>query len=255
MNISTLIGILGGAFIVGLAAYFTAEDPWMMWNPVGLLIVFGGSLAAVFVAYPLANVLQLAKSFAIVLRSEKRSVEDDIKELATVSEFVRSANIRGIESKLHKIRNPFLRTGIQLVIDATPADDIVNIMSWRIRKLLTKEQFEADVFRSMASFAPAFGMIGTLFGLMNMLGHLGGDMDRIGANLAVALMTTLYGLLAANLIFKPIAIKLEHRTQQRVMVMNTILEGVVLIAQSEPTSIVKETLKSYVADIEDELVD
>src|SRR5690606_40720822 len=110
---------------------------------------------------------------------------------------------------------PFLRTGVQLMIDMTPEQDILDFMNWRITRLQAREHAEAQLFRVMSSFAPAFGMIGTLVGLINMMQHLGdGNMASIGQQLAVALITTFYGILLANLIFKPVAVKLERRTEQ-----------------------------------------
>ena len=112
------------------------------------------------------------------------------------------------------------------------------------------------MFRVMAGFAPAFGMLGTLVGLINLMSILGtGDMELIGQQLAVAFMTTFYGILVANLVCKPIAVKLERRTEQRLIVMNMVLQGISMMCAKRGPAMVRETLKSFVAHIEDEIYD
>lgn len=190
----------------------------------------------------------------IVMRNERLYSRDDLRELVAVSKLLmRAPDYRRLEGKLSNIRNPFLKLGIQLVIDNAPADDVIDIMSWRIEKLKAKEAGEAQMFRAMASFAPAFGMIGTLLGLVNMLGDLGVGIEEIGRNMAIALMTTLYGVIAGNLLFKPIAIKFEHRTQQRVALMTTVLQGVLLLHQRRSPGVIAGTLNSFTIDREDEI--
>ncbi|MCW8908339.1 MAG: MotA/TolQ/ExbB proton channel family protein, partial [Sedimenticola sp.] len=162
--------------------------------------------------------------------------------------------LQAIEEALTRVHNPFLRTGIQLVIDRTPPADIDALLKWRIFKLRRQEWGEAQVFRSMAAFAPAFGMAGTLLGLVNMLQAMdNADFKVVGINLGIALTTTLYGIILANLLLKPVAIKLERRTEQRVMLMYMVLEGISMLGQKRNPSFIRETLNSFVAQYEDEI--
>src|SRR3546814_13308682 len=117
-----------------------------------------------------------------------------------------------MQSASENVSTTSLKTGVQLVIDSTPEQDIVDLLHWRISRLRAKERAEAQLLRTMAGFAPAFGMVGTLVGLVNLLFLLGdGDMTAIGQQMALALMTTFYGILFANLLLKPVAVKLERR--------------------------------------------
>jgi chemotaxis protein MotA len=153
-----------------------------------------------------------------------------------------------------RIHNPFLRSGVQLVIDGTPTDKVLELLEWRIARLKARERAEAQLFRTMATYAPAFGMLGTLIGLINMLHGMGtASMAVIGQGMAVALITTFYGLILANLVFKPIAVKLERRTERRVLVMNMVLEGIVMLSERRSPSFVRETLSSFLTHHEDEL--
>lgn len=253
MNFSSAIGLVGGFALVAVAAVFSLQDPSVLWNPLGLVIVLGGTLAAGLVSFSGKEMLRVVRVFFIVLRNEKLYVEQDVAELAKVSKFAAKASIPQLERSLKAIKNPFLRRGIELVIDGSPIDEISGILTWRIEKLKAREAAEADVFRTLAAFAPAFGMAGTLFGLMNLLSNLGEDLGQIGAGLAVALMATLYGIMAANLLLRPLAVKLEHRTELRVEIMNTVLEGVLMIAQKYSATRMKAAMGHLTAEHDDEL--
>ena len=123
-------------------------------------------------------------------------------------------------------------------------------------RLRARENAEAQLFRAMSSYAPAFGMIGTLVGLINLMFMLGsGDMEQIGRSLAVALMTTFYGVLLANLVLKPVAVKLERRTEQRVALMNLVMQGISMMCNRRSPAYMRETLKSFIAHHDDEIRD
>ncbi|MEX2643432.1 MAG: MotA/TolQ/ExbB proton channel family protein, partial [Acetobacterales bacterium] len=202
MNLGTLAGLLIAGGVLSVAVLESSVDPWLLWNPVGLLVVLGGTFAAAFVSFQFGEVMRVFRNFLTVLRNERLYPKRDIEELITVTQLWSRGNFRDLSREIETITNPFLRLGVELATDVmTPIDDIVQVLRLRIDKLRAKEAAEAAVFRAMASYAPAFGMMGTLLGLINMLRGAGaGDFGLLAANMAVALMTTLYGiLLAANM--------------------------------------------------------
>ncbi len=254
MNISTLIGILTGIFLIIASVLLSAEKPGIFLNLPGLLIVIGGTIAAIFISYPMKELRQVYRSFRLIWRHHEHSVDREIEEIVRASILLSHGKLSAIEDELAKFNNPFLRTGIQLVVDRVPPADIDAMLKWRIFKLRRHEWGEAQVFRSLAAFAPAFGMAGTLLGLVNMLQGMGSsDFKLVGMNLGIALTTTLYGIVLANLLFKPVAIKLERRTEQRVQLMYMVLEGISMLGQNRNPSFIRETLKSFVAEYEDEI--
>jgi len=256
MNPSTLIGMVASVLLLVVVMIFAAEDPLLFIDLPGLGIVLFGTLAATFMSYPLREVLRVFKLFGTVIRNERLYTQSAIDELVDVSRLWIRDDLAAVERALKNVNNPFLRTGVQLVIERTPEADILDLMQWRISRLRAKEAAEAQLFRVMASYAPAFGMIGTLVGLVNMMDILGtGDMLVIGGHLAVALMTTFYGILLANLIFKPVAVKLERRTEQRVVLMNMVMQGIAMMTARRSPSLMRETLKSFAAHYEDEIFD
>lgn len=235
MNLSTLLGIACGALVLSLSFWLTVDTAAIFINLPGLLLVLGGTLAATLISYPLGEVLRIFRVIITVFRTEQRYGREDIEEIVRVARLWFRGELRPVENELERIHSPFLRTGVQLILDGTPLDDILDLMRWRLARLKARERNEAQLFRTMAMFAPAFGMTGTLLGLVNMLSDMGtASFERIGANMAVALVTTFYGVLLANLVFKPIAIKLERRTDRRVAIMTMVMEGVTLISERQP---------------------
>lgn len=256
MNPSTLIGIIASCILLASVLMFTAESPQSFINLPGLAIVLAGTMAATFISYPLREVVRVLRLVGLVFRRENTYARDDIKELVDISRLWFKGDVRAVEQALEKARNPFLRTGIQLVIANTKEEEIFDLLRWRITRLKAQEHAEAMIFRTMATYAPAFGMIGTLVGLVNMLEVIeSGDVQVIGPRMAVALLTTFYGILLANLVFKPIAVKLERRTEERLIAMNMVMEGISLISKRRLPSFIEETLNSFVATYHDEIRD
>jgi len=256
MNPSTLIGIVVALATLATALAFSATDLALYVNLPGLVVVLGGTCAALFISYPLREVVRVFALVRTVFRSEQLDSRRDIDELVAMAQLWMNDDVHKVEQALHKVSNPFLRTGVQLVIDHTPEDQIIELLQWRIARLRAREHAEAQMFRIMAGFAPAFGMLGTLVGLINLMTVLGsGDMALIGQQLAVALMTTFYGILLANLVCKPIAVKLERRTEQRLMLMNMVLQGIAMMCARRGPAVVRETLNSFMMHFEDEVYD
>lgn len=254
MNYSTLLGILFSLLLLAFIILYAAQDPHSFINLPGLAIVIGGTLAALFLSFPLREIKHGIKSIKLFLFYESLDPQRDADEIIAVAKMWFRRETIAIEDKIDQIHNPYLKTGFQLVIDNTPIEDILAHLKWRIARLRAKEKAEADIFRAMALYAPAFGMLGTLVGLINMLQVLElKDISQISFNMAVALITTFYGLLLANLVFNPIAIKLERRTEHRVMIMSMVMEGIALIADRRNPSFIRETLNSFIAHYDNEL--
>ncbi|GAB3391118.1 motility protein A [Azotobacter armeniacus] len=256
MNPSTLIGMLAGFLLLAVVVVFSAEDPLLFVDLPSLGIVLVGTFAATFISYPLGEVLRVFSLIGTVMRNERLYTQDDIEELVKISRLWMGGDLRAVEREVAQVNNPFLRTGVQLVIDMTPEEDIIELLQWRISRLRAKEHAEAQLFRVMAGYAPAFGMLGTLVGLVNLMFVLGdGDMTAVGRQMAVALMTTFYGVLLANLVFKPVAVKLERRTEQRVVLMNMVLQGISMMCNKRSPGMMRETLNSFIAQYRDEIRD
>ena len=256
MNSSTLIGMLASLVMLASVLFFTAESASSFFDPASLMIVITGTIAATFISYPMKEVLRVVRLVALVFHREDTHARDDIKELVKMSRLWFQGNIKDVEQALVNTKNPFLRTGIQLVIANTSEEEIIETLRWRIARLKARERAEAQIFRTMASYSAAFGMVGTLVGLVNMLYVMdAGSLDAIGPQMAVALLTTFYGILLGNILFKPVAVKLERRTEERLIAMNMLLEGISMMCRRRTPSSIEDTLRSFAEQLEDEIRD
>ncbi len=245
INYSTALGILFSILLILFIVFYAAHNPWTFINIPGLIIVVAGTIAATFLSYPLRDIKQGMKSIKLVFFYESMNPQKEADEIIRVAQLWFHRDSMAIENVIESIHNPYLKTGFQLIVDKTPIDDILSLLKWRIARLRAKEKTESNIFYTLAAYAPAFGMLGTLLGLINMLQIIEmKDISAITANMAVALITTFYGLLLANLAFNPIAVKLERRTEQR---------GIILIADRRTPSFIRETLYSFIADYDNEL--
>lgn len=254
MNSSTLIGIVVALATLAAAIFSSAPDAVAFINMPGLGIVLGGTAAALFIGYPLSEIRRIVPLLRLIFRAEKVDTQRDIDELVALAHSWAGGNVHEVERELQKVTNPFLRTGVQLIIDNTPEDQIAELLHWRMARMHAREQAESQMFRTLASFAPAFGMLATLIGLVNLMTVLGSQgMDVIGRQMGIALIATFYGILLANLVCKPIAIKLERRTEQRMVVMNMVLQGISMMCERRGPAMVRETLNSFMEYVEDEI--
>ncbi len=254
VNYSTALGIIFSIFLILFIVFYAANDPLSFLNLPGLVIVIVGTIAAVFLSYPLRDIKQGLRSIKLIIYYESLNPQKEADEITAVSKMWFQRDSIAIENVIDSIHNPYLKTGFQLIVDKAPVDDILALLKWRIARLRAKEKAESNIFYSLASYAPAFGMLGTLVGLINMLEVIEiKNISAITSNMGIALITTFYGLVLANLVFHPIAVKLERRTEQRIMIMSMVMEGITLIAERRTPSFVRETLKSFIANYDNEL--
>jgi chemotaxis protein MotA len=239
-----LLGFISGCAIVGLAVTMTAKDAMIYLNLPGLMIVIGGTLSAVLVSNPLQRLMGVTKSLsdAFFSRDENRL---DLEEIANLSKLYRLGDLRQLEQHLLKINSPFLKEGMQLLVDGADAECLITTLEWRIQQSQDHKHQEAAIMRQMAGAAPAFGMVGTLLGLVNMLASMdGSDFSQLGFNMAVALITTFYGVVLANLVFKPYAFILENRVDSETELLGLEMKAIDMISENRNPTYIKEMLRS-----------
>lgn len=251
MMTSTVLGLTG---VFGLGAYLAAtHDLGMLWKPESAVVVGGGIAVAALLAFRTGELAAALRSLVAIFR-EEQGIDGDIAALTDFARVHHRGLIREAEASLTRVASPFLRLGLQLVVDGAPITDILHVMNWRIQKLMEQEAVPVRLFRALAGLAPAFGMLGTIMTLVGLMAELGtATVDTVGREMSVALVTTVYGLLLANLFFKPIAIKLEQRTARRVAHLNVLLEGILLVRLGRSPMVVSDALAEFVRERRDEL--
>ncbi|MEN8761171.1 MAG: MotA/TolQ/ExbB proton channel family protein [Thiogranum sp.] len=248
MNQSTVLGFLGGLVFLVAMIFLSPVNATAFFNIPGLIVVIGGTLAATFVSRPIEDVYKVLRTLPELFREDEDNIETDITQLLRFASLYRGGKLRAAERELTAIGNPFLSCGLQQVIDGATLDDLNKSMHWRMSGLRSRDQGQTQILYSMSVFAPAFGMLGTLFGLVHMLSGLGNSgLNDIGVTMAFAMITTVYGIVASNLIFKPLAIKMERRTSQRLMRLNSLREGILQIYEKRHPTLIKDTLDAFYA--------
>jgi chemotaxis protein MotA len=253
---STLIGLSAGGLLVVVMLLLSPNQIGLFVNVPGLLIVVVGTLAATIVSRPIPDVVRVLRSLRRLTDDAPLRLDHELEQLLRVAEYYRHGYVRAAEQEVERVSNPFLRTGLQLVIDRGPLQDLNKVLHWRIAGLRQREQADAQIVRMMATLTPAFGMVGTLFGLVHMLSGLGtSGLPQIGASMAFAMSSTLYGILIANLILKPLAVKMERRTQQRLVLMQMLHEGILMLYEKRHPTLIREALEAYLAHQQEAAID
>jgi chemotaxis protein MotA len=246
MDIATIVGIILGIGSILGGILLMTPDLGMFGSVSSFAIVFGGMIASVSVAFPLQEVMKLGAAMGAVFKGSKEKLGDEVDGAVEVSETARKG-VADLESKVSSIDNPFFRDGVQMVIDGMAIEEVTDILTTRIDYRESRERTQADLFKNMGVMSPAWGMIGTLIGLVVMLSGFGeGGTDTLGAGMSAALITTFYGAVFANLFFLPMSAKILTRVAFHSTQQSLYLEAVRLIHQKKHPIIVREKLNSYI---------
>lgn len=254
MNIVYLIGLALAIFFTffGIAVSMDGLVPTLDVTKLGnffdapsLLIVVGGTLAVVVACYP-----KLAKSFPahvkIMLRAKAFDPSIYVEQLTELAQIARKNGLLALEEKANEQTDPFFKQAIMLIVDANDPDRVRSILENDIEQTSARHQEVVAMYERGSNAAPAFGMIGTLIGLINMLKGLdGADMDSLGPNMSVALVTTFYGSLLAHVLFNPIAANLTARDEEEILCRQIIVEGIMAIQSGENPKFLRERLMTF----------
>ena len=239
-----------------MGTLYTGLSPLDIFNIPSLLITFGGGLAAAIIASPLSTLYTFNRFSRFAISAPAADVSGLIQTIVNFSEHARREGLLSLEDHLVNLNEPFLKNGIQLVVDGTDPELVRGILETEITNMQQRHLDGIRFWGNLGNFLPAFGMVGTLIGLIQMLKNLGtGDPSAIGAGMAAALITTLYGTLGANLIALPIQGKLQIRDQEEALVKSVMIEGILSIQSGDNPRIVKDRLFSYLPPAQRAIVD
>lgn len=248
MDFTTILGIVVGLGLIGGAIMYGGSIRQYLDLP-SFLLTMGGTVAATIINYQGAQLRNAWRVLRIAASGRRLDPEEFIRLIVRLAEKARREGLLAMEEEAEQIKDPFLRKGIQLVVDGTDPELVRNIMDIELTFIEERHRQGQALFESLAVYAPAFGMIGTLVGLIRMLGKLS-DPASVGPAMALALLTTLYGALAAYLVFNPIAGKLRVKNEEETMVRQIMIEGVLSIQAGENPRIVEEKLRSFLPPLD-----
>ena len=255
MNFGTIIGLLLGLALMGLASFIGASNVGVpvtaLLDYTSILIVFGGSLAATAIAFKLTQVLGLFKLLKMIFQDDNFTLAHVVDDICKLSESYRKSR-KDLESTLSSspesmpFRMHAVTDGCQLILGGTKPDDIETFLNNNAEYRELREREDVNIMKTLGMYAPAFGMIGTLIGLIFMLAGMGtGGADKIGSAMAVALITTLYGAFAANFLFLPFADKLKGKNEAKKVEDALTTAGVLMIAYKKHPLEIRDALNAY----------
>ncbi len=253
MDRSTIIGIISGFLIIAIAIMIEGSL-LVFWSLASLLIVLGGATCSTFVNFSLEQVLESRKVLKIAFQDVSQEPLGIIGKMVDMAGKARREGLLALENEIEDTEDEFLKKGIQLIVDGTDPDLVRNILETDIIMTEERHKIGIGIFSSMGATAPAYGMLGTLIGLILMLTDLNNP-DALGPGMALALITTFYGSLFANLIFNPIAGKLKLKSDEESMIKEIIIEGVLSIQAGENPRIVAEKMKSFLQPEQKQLLE
>lgn len=245
MDIATVIGVIVAFALIGSSIIIGGGTFGAFFDAPSVMVVFGGAVAAALICFPLPNFLGLFGVLMKVFFWKVQPITEVIKTIVSLAEVARRDGLLALEGKIAEIENEFVTMGIQMAVDGTRPEVMEDILRTELDAVATRHRDGKAIFDCMGRFAPAFGMIGTLMGLVIMLGDMS-DPSKIGAGMAVALLTTMYGAIASNVVFLPFAEKLGFTNKQELLVMEIAIRGIMAIQSGENPRVIEQKLNTFV---------
>jgi chemotaxis protein MotA len=250
-DILTPIGIIVGLLMLvfgimengGIAGFLSFIDP------ASILIVSGGVIAGLLISFPLKDMKHMFNVIKQGFSHNEYNLSELIKTFVNLSDRARREGLLSLEAEAEEVDDPFIRKGILLAVDGIEPDVINDIMNAEITAMEERHRKGRSIIEKAGEYAPSWGMIGTLIGLVLMLKSLN-DPSSLGPNMAIALLTTLYGTLLANLFFLPLASKLALKTEQEVFLKQIIIEGVIGVQSGQNPKLLEEKLSAFLSSNE-----
>lgn len=246
MDIASLIGLIMGFLMLVYGIISNHADVMTYLNFPSAIITFGGALFATMLSYSMQDFLNGLKSVKLVFKTSAMNTSEMIKSIIDLSNVARKEGLLSLEEAAADLDEPFLKKGILLIVDGTDPDLVRGIMETELVSIESRHRTVIGFWEALASMGPAWGMIGTLVGLVNMLNNMS-DPSRIGGDMAVALITTLYGSVLANWLCTPVAGKLKAQNAQEMQLKEIMVEGLLSIQAGENPRVIEEKLKSFLA--------
>lgn len=215
-------------------------------GPSSFVLVFFGALGAGLMAFRKTDLGRLPKALIYCLKGSPPDPSDAVTVLASLAQVARRDGMLALEEQLETIDDPYLASGLRYLVDGLDAERVRELLEIDIAALDDRHQAIIGFFKAVGGYAPTFGMVGTVIGLINMLGNLS-DPEQLGLGMALALLTTLYGVLIANVMFNPVASRLERLNQLELAAREVVLDGILSIQAGMSPRLLVERLETYLA--------
>tara|TARA_R110002111_G_scaffold18931_2_gene46289 strand:+ start:130412 stop:131191 length:780 start_codon:yes stop_codon:yes gene_type:complete len=245
MDKATAGGVVAGAALLLLAIAIAPGSSFAAFIDIpSAAVVIGGAIAATFIAFPGAAMLLFPKVMKKVFFPNQQAIAPVIRQIVEFAEIARRDGILALEAKTEEIQDPFILLGVQMAVDGTDVELMEQILRTEMEAVAGRHKNGKALMDTVGRYAPAFGMIGTLMGLIIMLGNMD-DPEAIGPGMAVALITTLYGAIVSNLFFLPFADKLAFYSKQEFQIREVIVKGLIAIQEGDNPRVIEQKLNTF----------
>lgn len=245
MGKSTLIGLTIGILAVSLGLVYKGASLTALWNPAAILIIFGGTVACLFVAFPMSEVKRFPKVLKVLfLKQQLMPKMELVTMFVNLAAFTRREGLLALESQIETIEDKFLKNGIQMVIDGTEPGVVKNILLEEIYATEERHRVGASMFTQAGTYAPTLGVLGAVIGLIAALGNLT-DVEKLGTSIAAAFVATLFGIFTGYVIWHPMANKAKRLSQKELEIKYIMVEGILAIQMAKSPIIIEQNLIVY----------
>lgn len=244
MNPLVIGGLLAALAGIVISTFMDGNSLGVLVGPSSLVLVFLGSLGAAVVSYDLAEVKRVPSALIRAFKGTPADPDQAINTLLRMADVARREGLLALEKQLESVDDPFIRSGLQLIADGVEADTVRQMLEIDIAALDERHRSMYGFFESLGSYAPTFGMMGTVIGLINMLGNLS-DPSQLGLGMSLALLTTLYGVLFANLLYLPIGARLKRLNARELAARDLALDALLSIQEGMSPRVLVDRLEAY----------
>ena len=245
MDIFLIIGLVLGAICIMLALILKGASVAMLLNGEVAVIIFGGMIAAVLSSYTMADIKRLPKVMKVLMSNEEPDLNGTIEKMVELSNIARREGLLALEAPVNELDDPFMKQGLELVVDGAEAEQIRDLMESEVDAMETRHHRMSGLFKTAGATSPTLGVMGAAIGLIGALGNLS-DINKLGPMIASAFVATIFGIFMGYLVMIPFATRLEAKNEEEVLLKTLIIEGVMDIQAGHSAKVIEQKLYAQI---------
>ena len=245
MDIFLIIGLVLGAICIMMALILKGASVAMLLNGEVAVIIFGGMIAAVLSSYTMADIKRLPKVMKVLMSNEEPDLNGTIEKMVELSNIARREGLLALEAPVNELDDPFMKQGLELVVDGAEAEQIRDLMESEVDAMETRHHRMSGLFKTAGATSPTLGVMGAAIGLIGALGNLS-DINKLGPMIASAFVATIFGIFMGYLVMMPFATRLEAKNEEEVLLKTLIIEGVMAIQAGHSAKVIEQKLYAQI---------
>ena len=245
MDIFLIIGLVLGAICIMMALILKGASVAMLLNGEVAVIIFGGMIAAVLSSYTMADIKRLPKVMKVLMSNEEPDLNGTIEKMVELSNIARREGLLALEAPVNELDDPFMKQGLELVVDGAEAEQIRDLMESEVDAMETRHHRMSGLFKTAGATSPTLGVMGAAIGLIGALGNLS-DINKLGPMIASAFVATIFGIFMGYLVMMPFATRLEAKNEEEVLLKTLIIEGVMDIQAGHSAKVIEQKLYAQI---------